>query len=151
MYLQDPEATGFTSIAVSGGGEYRDSFIVIICLSMEHPNIPTNVMINGGQSYTPYEIPNKMPVLYDGETLSMKFDQPILKIELNGKNLESISSNSDIQVCRLTLKAPITTKVICFSCLLKCLRSLYGKQCGPRSDCSYRSSLFWVHTVCFYT
>ena len=50
----------------------------------------------------------------------------------------------------LTPNAPITTKFICFSRLLKCLRSLYGKQCGPRSDCSY-SSLFWVHTVCFYT
>ena len=52
---------------------------------------------------------------------------------------------------RLTLNAPIATNVVCFSRLLKCLRSLYGKQCGPRSDCSYRSSLFWVHTVCFYT
>ena len=51
----------------------------------------------------------------------------------------------------LTLNAPITTKVVCFSLLLKCLKSLYGKQCGPRSDCSYRSSLFWVHAVCFYT
>ena len=51
----------------------------------------------------------------------------------------------------LTLKAPIATKVVCFSRLLKCLRSLYGKQCGPRSDCSYRSCLFWVHAVCFYT
>ena len=51
----------------------------------------------------------------------------------------------------LTLKAPIATKVICFSCLLKCLSSCYGKQCGPRSDCSYRISLFWVHAVCFYT
>ena len=51
----------------------------------------------------------------------------------------------------LTLNAPISTKVVCFSRLLICLRSLYGKQCGPRSDCSYRSSLFWVHTVCFYT
>ena len=28
-----------------------------------------------------------------------------------------------------------------FSRLLKCLRSLYGKQCGPRSDCS-GSTLF---------
>ena len=35
----------------------------------------------------------------------------------------------------LTLNAPIATKVICFSRLLKCLRSLYGKQCAPRSDC----------------
>ena len=34
--------------------------------------------------------------------------------------------------------------VVCFSRLLKCLRSLYGKQCGPRTDCSYRSSLLWV-------
>ena len=50
----------------------------------------------------------------------------------------------------LTLNAPIATKVVCFSRLLKCLRSIYGKQCGPRSDCSYRSSLFWVHAVCFY-
>ena len=33
----------------------------------------------------------------------------------------------------LTLNAPIATKVVCFSRLLKCLRSLYGKQCGPRS------------------
>ena len=35
----------------------------------------------------------------------------------------------------LTLNAPIATKVVCFSRLLKCLKSLYGKQCGPRSDC----------------
>ena len=51
----------------------------------------------------------------------------------------------------LTLNAPITTKVVCFSRLLKCLRSFSGKQCGPRSDRSYRSSLFWVRAVCFYT
>ena len=25
------------------------------------------------------------------------------------------------------------------------------KQCRPRSDCSYKSSLFWVHTVYLYT
>ena len=29
----------------------------------------------------------------------------------------------------LTLNAPIATKVVCFFRLLKCLRSLYGKQC----------------------
>ena len=51
----------------------------------------------------------------------------------------------------LTLNALIATKVVCFSRLLKCLRSLYGKQCGPRSDCSCGSSLFWAHAVCFYT
>ena len=36
----------------------------------------------------------------------------------------------------LTLNAPIATKVVCLSRLLKYLRNLYGKQCGPRSDCS---------------
>ena len=49
----------------------------------------------------------------------------------------------------LILNAPIATKVVCFSRLLKCLRSLYGKQCGSRKDCS--CSLFWVHAVCFFT
>ena len=44
----------------------------------------------------------------------------------------------------LTLNAPIATKVVCFSRLLKCLRSLHGKQRVPRID------LFWVHAVCFY-
>ena len=31
----------------------------------------------------------------------------------------------------LALNAPIATKVVCFSHLLKCLRSLYGKQLDP--------------------
>ena len=60
-------------------------------------------------------------------------------------------SLSHVLLNELILNVPIATKVVCFSRLLKCLRSLYGKQCGPRSDCSYRSSLFWIHTVCFYT
>ena len=38
---------------------------------------------------------------------------------------------------KLTLNVSIAAKVVCFSRLLKCLRSLFGKQCGPRSDCSY--------------
>ena len=46
----------------------------------------------------------------------------------------------------LNLNVPLARKVVCFFRLLKCLRSLYGKQCGPRSGC-----LFWVHAVCFYT
>ena len=66
-----------------------------------------------------------------------------------------LCSNQFAQLQRLarmlTLNAPIATKVVCYFHLLKYLRSLYGKQCGPRSDCSYRSSLFWVHAVCFYT
>ena len=44
-----------------------------------------------------------------------------------------------VSLLRITLNAPIATKVVCFSRLLKCLRSFYGKQCGPRSDCSYRN------------
>ena len=29
-------------------------------------------------------------------------------------------------------------------------KSHFCKQCGPRSDCSFRSSLIWVHIVCLY-
>ena len=63
--------------------------------------------------------------------------------------LHEITGTIDPQ--KLTLNAPIATKVVCFSRLLKCLRSLNGRQCGPRSDCSNRSSLFGVYTVYFYT
>ena len=49
------------------------------------------------------------------------------------------------------LKAPIATKVVSFCHLSKCFRSLLDKQCGPRSDFNFRSSLIWIHTVCFYT
>ena len=70
----------------------------------------------------------------------------------NFKNANRFNFKSGhLDIIHLTLNAPIATKVVCFSRLLKCLKSLYGKQCGPRSDCSYRSSLFWVHAVCFYT
>ena len=50
----------------------------------------------------------------------------------------------------LTLKVSITTKVVCFTRLQKYRRSLYGKRCTPRSDSSYRSSLFLVHAVCLF-
>ena len=43
---------------------------------------------------------------------------------------------------RLTLKAQIATKVVCFSRLLKCLRSLYDKQCGPIGAVWSGSTLF---------
>ena len=62
----------------------------------------------------------------------------------------SISRHKEVFSIK-SLNAPITTKVIGFSRPLKCLRSLYGKQCGPRSDSSFWSSLFWVHAVCFHT
>ena len=73
-------------------------------------------------------------------------DIPILLVQLVEMPPWSHKKNGN-----LFLNVPITTKVICFSRLLKCLRSLYGKQCGPRSNCSYRSSLFWVQALCFHT
>ena len=44
----------------------------------------------------------------------------------------------------LTLNGPIATKAVCFSGLLKFLRGLYGKQCGPRSDCSCSGSTLFA-------
>ena len=58
----------------------------------------------------------------------------------------------------LTLKAPrknASENVVCWSCLLQIIALHYrgikyrSKQREPRTDCSYRSSLFWVHTVCY--
>ena len=39
-------------------------------------------------------------------------------------------------------------KVVCCCRLLKCYRTIYDKQCGPRSD--YRSNLIKIQDVCFY-
>ena len=58
---------------------------------------------------------------------------------LNGSAI--VKCNGPEKVYLTLINTPMATKVVCFSCLLKCLRSLYGKQCGPRLDCS----------SCFYT
>ena len=42
-----------------------------------------------------------------------------------------------IPVVKQVTTSLTATIVVCFSRLLKCLRILYGKQCGPRTDCSY--------------
>ena len=57
----------------------------------------------------------------------------------------------------LTLKTPrkpASENVVCLCHLLNILANFSnlflhtGKECRPRSDCSQRSSLIWVHTVC---
>ena len=56
--------------------------------------------------------------------------------------------SQDLGPC-LTLKAPITKLSSALSSA-GYFKSHCCKQCGPRSDCSFRSSLIWVHTVCLY-
>ena len=53
-------------------------------------------------------------------------------IHLGGNNIDSVSQMSS---------------AFSSACDFK---SHFCKQCGPRSDCSFRSSLTWVHTVCLY-
>ena len=76
--------------------------------------------------------------LYRGNVVAVK---KLNKYHLNLDNSDNIEL-TNVGHLILTLDAPIATKVVCFSRLMKCLRSLYGKQYGPRSDCSSRSSLF---------
>ena len=45
---------------------------------------------------------------------------------------EDVKPEIELEVS-INSNGPIATKVFCFSRPLKCLRSLYGKQCGPRS------------------
>ena len=82
----------------------------------------------------------------------------LLLSSLHLQNYFTWSSVDYIKSCKiqLTLKTPrkpASENVVCLCCLLNILAnfsnlSLHrGKQCGPRSDCSYRSSLIWVHTV----
>ena len=49
----------------------------------------------------------------------------------------------------LTLKAPITTMLSALSTACD-FKSHFCKVCGPRSDCSSKSSLIRVYTVCQY-
>ena len=52
-----------------------------------------------------------------------------------------ISYNFNFRGKPLTINAPIPTKVICFSLLLKCFKKPQWQKCGPRSVCS-GSTLF---------
>ena len=65
------------------------------------------------------------------------------------QNPHCLSSTLLIHV--LALKAPITTKIVCFCHLYYVSEVFLIKQCRPRSDCSCWSSLIWVHTVYPYT
>ena len=90
---------------------------------------------------------NILLVLIWVETVCKGYQLQLPRKELTDCNMKVNEPAHEI----LTLNVPSATKVVCVSLLLKCLRSLYGKQCGPRSDCSCRSSLFWVQAVCFNT
>ena len=57
---------------------------------------------------------------------------------------ERIQAARYYTVVSLTLNAPIATKVVCFSRMLKCLKSLYGKQRGPRSVLGPRCFLLYL-------
>ena len=50
-------------------------------------------------------------------------------------------------VIYIGLKSQQLSSALASACDFK---SHFCKQCGPRSDCSFRSSLIWVHTVCLY-
>ena len=91
-------------------------------------------------------------------------------LEIPGLSADPICYNASFPITRLqwfkavhespidlTLKLPrksASENVVCLCRLLNILANFSnlflhtGKQCGPRSDCSYRSSLIWVHTVC---
>ena len=65
--------------------------------------------------------------------------------EAQCRNKKNIST-----VWLLTLKAPITTIIVSALSSASYFKSHCCKQCGPRSDCSSRRSLIWVHTVCLF-
>ena len=72
------------------------------------------------------------------------------KKTMNKQTVVHFSHNGQIDHVNIySIKAPITTIVICYV-VCRYFKSHCCKQCGPRSDCSCRSSLILVHTVCLY-
>ena len=75
----------------------------------------------------------------------MKKDRIVNRTELTAPRCTAFSVNrftSTVKaVILVTLKVPIATKVVCLSRLLKCLRNLYGKQCGPSSGSTQFASI----------
>ena len=63
-------------------------------------------------------------------------------IFLNAHNMPFFQPILMILVSKFMVHRALSDKTYLSLGLLSPLRSLYGKQCGPRSDCSYRSSLF---------
>ena len=85
---------------------------------------------------------NKWCRLNEGSLYQKRIEKPINYNIISNLKQEPLSS-------QLTLKLPITTIVVCY--VVACdFKSHFCKQCGPRSDCSCRSSLIKVHTVCLY-
>ena len=77
------------------------------------------------------------------KSINMRVSKPLASLSFcTGSPEHSLLEFAMSTKTQLTLNAPIATKVVCFSRLLKCLRSLYGKQCGPISDCSSGSMMF---------
>ena len=84
------------------------------------------------------------------ENVAMQTTMQIIWTTFLWKNASVISCNvwllfSGWLIQNFVLIAPTTTKFVCFCRLLKSLESFYGKQCRPRSGCSYKSSLSLIH------
>ena len=70
---------------------------------------------------------------------------------LNAHNFPIFQPILMILVSKFMFHRALSDKTYLSLGLLSPLRGLNGKQNGPRSDCSYWSSLFWVRTFCLYT
>ena len=67
-------------------------------------------------------------------------------------HLHSYICSSKIRVkCQENLHLKMSSVYVVCCIFLQTFQTYFwhiGKQCGPRSDCSLRSSLIWVHTFC---
>ena len=84
---------------------------------------------------------------------SAESGKTVVKVKLLEDKIWAMSTEK-VPLTLKALRKPASENVVCLYPLLDILANfsnlflLTGKQCGPRSDCSYRSSLIWVHTVC---
>ena len=101
-----------------------------------------------GKQFGPRSGPTKGPVCHSGgipERISRKLI--FEKNQSMTKNIQNYPVGKELIFNPLPANR---NKIRLLFSSAEIFKSLYGKQGGPRSDCSYRGSLFLVHAVCFY-
>ena len=125
------------------------SFVVsTVSLSLSHWYPGSGVVLDGIDSWSlhPYLL------LIHVNHLSAKYEQMIHMKALFSQKIHKIGLLLQLWLTfyGLVLSRQSWLLSSALSHLLMFLGSIYCKQYGPRSDCSLRSTLIWIHSVCFH-
>ena len=73
-----------------------------------------------------------------------------MECDRNGTGMNDSGDNNSSALCAVELKMLSTEGSCCMKMFtLRTNFSIQANSLDPKSDCSLRSSLIWVHTVCY--